>query len=264
MATPPPQHGAGPHHPYGPQQGGPHLPYGVPPQAPYGHGPVPQVPYGHGPVPQAPYGCRVCGAQPAAQATVRGHQGMLVLMRFLRQEGPFCRDCGLATYRKMSADTLWQGWWGPLSVFITPVTLLMNLGARSRFLRLAPPAGAILPSLSPGRPLWRRPPALVFLTAAVLIALAPPLLVLLGLTAGDDGPPAGPAIGTCVRDADRLRNEKLIPEPCGSPLAAYLVTKERGTGGADCADGDLISVPDEWVEGAHSLCLTPVHGRNRA
>ncbi|MFJ3173259.1 hypothetical protein ACIPJK_21135 [Streptomyces roseus] len=259
MATPPPQHGAGPYnhpynHPYGPPQGGPHSPYGVPPQAaPYGHG------HGHQPVPQVPYGCRVCGAQPAVRATVRGHQGMLVLMRFLRQEGPFCRDCGLATYRKMSADTLWQGWWGPLSVFITPVTVLMNLGARSRFLRLAPPAGRILPSLDPGRPLWRRPPALVFLAAIVLIALAPPLLVLLGLAAGgDESSAAGPAIGTCVRDAARLRNERLVPEPCGSPLAAYLVTKERGTGGADCADGDLISVPEKWSEGAHSLCLTPV------
>ncbi|MFE2877776.1 hypothetical protein ACFXG6_28730 [Streptomyces roseus] len=253
MATPPPQHGAGPYsHPYGPPQGGPHAPYGVPPQAaPYGHG------HGHG-HPPVPYGCRVCGAQPAARATVRGHQGMLVLMRFLRQEGPFCRDCGLATYRKMSADTLWQGWWGPLSVFITPVTVLMNLGARSRFLRLAPPTGHILPPLSPGRPLWRRPPALVFLAATVLIALAPPLLILLGLAAGGDEPSAGPAVGTCVRDAARLRNERLVPEPCGSPLAAYLVTKERGAGGADCADGDLISVPEKWSEGTRSLCLTPV------
>lgn len=251
MATPPPQHGAGPYQPYGPWQGGPHSPYGVPPQAvPYGHG--------HQPMPQAPYGCRVCGAQPAVRATVRGHQGMLVLMRFLRQEGPFCRDCGLATYRKMSADTLWQGWWGPLSLFITPVTVLMNLAARSRFVGLAPPAGHILPSLSPGKPLWRRPPALVFLAAAVLIALAPPLLVLLGLTAGDDEPSAGPAVGTCVRDADRMRNERLVPEACGSPLAAYLVTKERGTGDADCAAGDLISVPEKWSEGARSLCLTPV------
>ncbi|KJY44164.1 hypothetical protein [Streptomyces sp. A1547] len=251
MATPPPQHGAGPyHHPYAPQQGGPQGPYGVPQQA---------GPYGHPPMPQAPYGCRVCGAGPAVQATVRGHQGMFVLMRFLRQEGPFCRDCGLATYRTMSADTLWQGWWGPLSVFITPVTVLLNLGARSRFVKLAPPAGGILPSLRPGKPLWRRPPALVFLAATVLIAFTPPLLVLLGLMAGDDELPTGPAVGTCVRDADKLRNEKLVPEACGSPLAKYLVTKQRGTDGADCADGDLISVPEKWVEGAHSLCLTPVH-----
>lgn len=143
MATPPPQHGAGPYHPYTPQQGGPYGHYGsypVPPQP---------GPYGHPAVAAAPYGCRLCGAEPAVQATVRGHQGMLVLMRFLRQEGPFCRDCGFATYRRMSAATLWQGWWGPLSVFITPFTLLMNLGARARFLKLAP-------RRAPSSPPWTR------------------------------------------------------------------------------------------------------------
>ncbi|MFI1280197.1 hypothetical protein ACH4U5_05440 [Streptomyces sp. NPDC020858] len=49
-------------------------------------------------------------------------------MRFLSLRGPLCRDRGLATYRRLSSDTLWQGWWSPLSFFITPVTLLMNLG----------------------------------------------------------------------------------------------------------------------------------------
>ncbi|MER7462365.1 hypothetical protein [Streptomyces sp. NPDC097981] len=252
MATPPPHHGPGP---------GPYPPYASPQGNPYGPYPVPQQagPYGPHPVPGAVHGCRLCGALPAAQATVRGHQGMLVLMRFLRQEGPFCRDCGLATYRRMSAATLWQGWWGPLSLFITPFTLLLNLGARAGFLRLAPPTGAILPTLDPGKALWRRPPALAFLVATVLVACTPPVLVLLGLMAGDDEPPTGPAIGTCVREADELRNEKLVPEACGSPLAKYRVTKRRGTPGADCADGDLISVPGKWAEGAHSLCLTPVH-----
>ncbi|MGW8974208.1 hypothetical protein [Streptomyces platensis] len=55
----------------------------------------------------------------------------------------------------MSARTLWQGWWSPLSVAITPVTLLMNLGPRSRFRKLGAPVGGFGPSLDPGRSLMR-------------------------------------------------------------------------------------------------------------
>ncbi|GAA3974955.1 hypothetical protein GCM10022232_02870 [Streptomyces plumbiresistens] len=57
--------------------------------------------------------CEVCGAAPAAAVTVRGHQGMVVIMRFLRREGAFCRTCGTAVFRQMQADTMAQGWWGP-------------------------------------------------------------------------------------------------------------------------------------------------------
>ncbi|MFI6144298.1 hypothetical protein [Streptomyces sp. NPDC051109] len=256
MATPPPQHGAGPYHPYAPQQGSPH-PYGLPPQAvPYGLPPQ-AVPYGHQPVPQAPYGCRVCGAQPAVRATVRGHQGMLVLMRFLRQEGPFCRDCGLATYRGMSADTLWQGWWGPLSVFITPVTLLMNVGARARFLRLAPPAGAIVRSLDPGRPLWRRPSALAFLVPVVLLAFVPPVLVLLGLAAGEDKPPAL-ITGQCVRNEGDWHDQKLLITDCGSANAQYRATRPADKPGGTCAPRDFLASLEYSPDGESLTCLTPL------
>src|SRR5690349_5367533 len=50
--------------------------------------------------------CRFCGCVPAANVTFRGHQGMIVIMRFLRLEGPFCRDCGLSTFRRMTSRTL--------------------------------------------------------------------------------------------------------------------------------------------------------------
>lgn len=111
MATPPqPENGAGPYNPYTapvPPQSGPPGPghAGGPSYGAYGA-------YGAHPEPGR-YGCQVCGAWPAAHATVRGHQGIVVLMRFLSVRGPFCRDCGLSTYRRMSSDTLWQGWWSP-------------------------------------------------------------------------------------------------------------------------------------------------------
>ncbi|WP_405704061.1 LppU/SCO3897 family protein [Streptomyces sp. NBC_00069] len=249
MATPPPQHGAGPYHPYTPQQGGPYAPYTAAQQ--------PAGPYGHPSLPQAAYGCRLCGGLPAAPATVRGHQGMLVLMRFLRQEGPFCRDCGLATYRRMSADTLWQGWWGPLSFFITPVTLLMNLGARAAFLRLAPPTGGFRPALEPGRPLLRRPLALAFLVVIALIALTPPTLVLIGLTAGEEKPPAL-ITGQCVRNEGDWHDQKLLTTDCGSVNAEYRATRPADAPGGTCAPHDFLASLEYSADGKSLTCLTPL------
>ncbi|MFJ9642271.1 hypothetical protein [Streptomyces sp. NPDC101206] len=258
MASPPPQHGAGPYPPYGPQQG---SPYG-PPAGPQQQGPyaVPHqqaTPYGPG-HPVVP-DCRICGSVPAAPGTVRGHQGMVVLMRFLRTEGPLCRDCGLATYRRMQSDTLWQGWWGPLSLFITPVTLLMNLGPRAAYYRLAPPTGAILRPLDPGRPLWRRPPALLLIAATVLLSFALPTLVVLGILAGDgDDKPAPLIVGSCVRnEGEDLSHQKLLVTDCGSPNAEYRVSKQP-TEQDWCGPRDFLAMPEYSAEGTKLHCLTPL------
>ncbi|AXE25356.1 hypothetical protein C0216_19590 [Streptomyces globosus] len=262
MATPPPQHGAGPYAQHGPQYGpqyGP--PYGshVPQQGP---GPYPPVP-GPPPVaPQGPYGmpvgpagvpdCRICGSVPAVRGTVRGHQGMFVLMRFLRTEGPLCRDCGLATYRGMQSDTLWQGWWGPLSLFITPVTLLMNLGPRAAYYRLPPPANGILRPLDPGKPLWRRPPALLVLAAVVLVSFALPTLIVIGLLAGGDEKPQPLATDRCVRNVGDWKEQKLLVVDCSSPDAQYRVH------GAPCANGDYIAALEYTPEDGSLRCLRPL------
>lgn len=218
MATPPPpQQGAG--GPYSPHA--PHHPYGPPAQP----GAQPYGAYGAHPQPGR-YGCTLCGAWPAAPATVRGHQGLIVLMRFLSLRGPFCRDCGLATYRRMSSDTLWQGWWSPLSFFVTPVTLLMNLGPRAAFRRLAPPAGGHRPPLDPGRPMWRRVPVLLFLVPLLLLFLAIPALVVIGAVVGDDTPHPLTS-GQCVRNKGDWTDQKLVVTDCGSPAAEYRVRRPR-------------------------------------
>ena len=87
----------------------------------------PQPPLGQAPptpVTEAPpsiTACRFCGCVPAVETTFRGHQGFLVVMRFLSVPGPFCRDCGLATFRTMTSRTLVQGWYGYGSLIITPI-----------------------------------------------------------------------------------------------------------------------------------------------
>ncbi|GAB3807730.1 hypothetical protein [Micromonospora zhanjiangensis] len=198
-----------------PQQ--PTIPQGYPPQPqPYG-APAPQQPYPQAapqqayahpaqpyPVPpqQPPYpphqpqyaqpqstgqmaagaaelSCRLCASVPAAKAKFRGHQGMLVIMRFLSLDGPFCRDCGLATYRTMTSRTLVQGWYGYASFIITPITVLWNLVPRGKVAGLPAPRpaahGQSRRPLDPGPPLLLRPMSIIGLAipfALVLLVVA--------------------------------------------------------------------------------------------
>ncbi|MBB4751655.1 hypothetical protein KZ829_14715 [Actinoplanes hulinensis] len=105
--------------------------------------------------------CRMCGSVPAKKTTFRGHQGMIIVMRFLSVEGPFCRDCGLATYRQMTSKTLVQGWYGYGSLVITPITVLINLIRRRHVAGLdAPqpnPYGPSREPMDPGPRLLERP-----------------------------------------------------------------------------------------------------------
>ena len=145
--------------------------------------------------------CRLCGSAPAAQGRFRRVQGLVVLMRWASVEGPFCRDCGIALFRHMTAKTLLQGWWGLLSVFASVVAVLDNLVVRRRFGRLATPArhpDAPPPNarpLRPGTPLTRRPATL---TAAVPIVL---VVAVLMAVMGSRGGDRNEYVGRCVRVA---------------------------------------------------------------
>ena len=117
--------------------------------------------------------CRLCGCVPAVDTTFRGHQGMVVIMRFLRTQGPFCRDCGLGVFRHMTSRTLVQGWYGYASLLITPITVLINLVRRAKVARLAPPQpnpyGPSRPPMDPGGRLLARP--MTWLGLAIPLAL---------------------------------------------------------------------------------------------
>ena len=110
-----------------------------------------------------PLRCRLCGSVPAANMTIHEHNGRVVWMVHKTVKGPFCRDCGTALLRQRQNSTLFQGWFGIFSFFITPVTLLLNLGAWQKVRALAAPhrdpaTESPLPApLHPGSPLLRRP-----------------------------------------------------------------------------------------------------------
>ena len=205
-------------------------------------------------------GCEVCGASPAAPVTVRGHQGMLVIMRFLRRQGMFCRTCALAVFRDMQADTMVLGWWGPISVFVTPFTLLANVSALSGIKRIpAPVTAGWRPALDPGKPVFRRPAgvlALIPLGVLGLLALVVPLLILTGALAessGGDHPTL--TVGSCARNDVDWPDQDLEPVDCGSTGAQFRVTHPPS--GA-CASGDYMAYPEYSKSGDISLCLHPL------
>ena len=141
--------------------------------------------------------CRMCGSTPAEMVTYRRHTGMLLLMRFSGTAGPFCRDCGLHTFRKAQAYTLLAGWWGWASFFIAPITMLVNLARRGRVAKLAPPSNAApgYQPADPGRPVYQRL-AIAGLLVPVLVVGA---IVVAAVTAPDDAS----AVGRCIQaDAD--------------------------------------------------------------
>ncbi|MFI9720430.1 hypothetical protein ACIHFE_12335 [Streptomyces sp. NPDC052396] len=196
--------------------------------------------------------CEICGGYPATRATVRGHQGLLILMRFRRRTGVFCRTCGTAIHRQLTTQTLWQGWWGPASAFITPVTVLCNvLGPRARFRRLAPPTGNWRPPLDPGKRVLLRPAALAFVVPGALMALVLPTLLIFGLLTGDglDTKPTRLTVGDCARNNARWPNQNLEAVDCDSPFAHYRVTKNDGI-----CKGYLARL-DYSADGTTSLCL---------
>ena len=131
-----------------------------------------QQPFAHPAVNGNGVYCGQCGATPAARVDIRGHRGFLIFMQFLKMPGPFCRDCGIATYRRMTSESLFLGWWGPISLWVNGFVMLLNLPGRSTLGKLPPPIpGSPRQPLSPGKPLYRRPAVIGFLVPLVLYTL---------------------------------------------------------------------------------------------
>ncbi|MFF0015749.1 hypothetical protein [Streptomyces sp. NPDC005374] len=291
MSTPPPSHPA-----YQPTSGA--NPYQqAPGPGPYQQAPGPYpYPYQQAQVPGPPYqqmaapgpyppvaACQMCGATPAAPMTVRGHQGMLVVMRFLKREGLFCRTCSLASFRDMQADTMVLGWWGPLSLVITPFVLLSNLSALSGIRRIPEPVTAgFRPPLDPGKPVFKRPAGILALIPMGLVGLmvfAFTVLLIVGAVFGPSGDSGGNSasgestessglshypndeyptltVGSCARNEANWPYEDLKPEPCDSSAAQYRVHLWMRS----CAAGDHSVGPMYSKDHDKPLCLRPLNG----
>ncbi|MFJ1705324.1 hypothetical protein [Kitasatospora sp. NPDC088346] len=219
----------------------PPPPFPLPPQQAFGA----PAPFGYGP------SCRFCGAVPAVAATIRGHQGLLVIMRFLKLQGPFCRTCGVAAHRDMTARSLWQGWWGIGSMLINPITMLVNLPNRAKINKLPEPIpGAPGRPMAPGKPLFRRIAVLGFLIPALIVGV-------IVLAAQQDADFA--EAGDCLENSGTFSRPEVSVVDCSGPDADYdLVGKVSGTSDTKrCAvyPEATISFVKEQGSTGYVLCL---------
>jgi len=70
-------------------------------------------------------GCRRQG--PVLPVSYRQNTGMLVMRRSQVAAGTLCRACSGRLFTKMTLHTFFLGWWGMISLVVTPFFLLNNL-----------------------------------------------------------------------------------------------------------------------------------------
>jgi hypothetical protein len=93
--------------------------------------------------------CKSCGIEaPTQRVLFVQHIGAVIMFFHKRIGGEFCRTCVNKYFREYGLKTLFLGWWGIISVFATPVVLLIDLFNYLRAWNLPPvPAGATIPRL---------------------------------------------------------------------------------------------------------------------
>lgn len=76
--------------------------------------------------------CQVCGREvPTAKIHLMQNIGMLVARSSKTLAGDVCRPCGMSAFKSMTLTTLFLGWWGVISLVLTPVFLIANIVAWS-------------------------------------------------------------------------------------------------------------------------------------
>jgi hypothetical protein len=120
--------------------------------------------------------CRLCGSGPAAPATFRAVVGAVFMHTIWTAHGPYCRDCGLATFRRQTTKTLAGGWCSVGAIVATPIFMLLNINARGKVAGLPAPQpradGRGQAPLDPGPPVFHRPGAYVYPVLAGFLLLA--------------------------------------------------------------------------------------------
>jgi hypothetical protein len=74
--------------------------------------------------------CQSCGAQqPTQRVEFRQNIGLLIMRLTRKVAGQLCPDCIEKHFWSTTLVTLFAGWWGLISLFVTPVFLLLNLAS---------------------------------------------------------------------------------------------------------------------------------------
>lgn len=93
--------------------------------------------------------CQSCGIEaPTQRVFFVQHIGAVIMFFHKRIGGEFCRDCVNKYFQEYGLKTLFLGWWGVISIFATPVVLLIDIFNYFRAWNLPPvPANARVPRL---------------------------------------------------------------------------------------------------------------------
>ena len=189
--------------------------------------------------PTLPNACQICGGTPVAQVTLRSVVAFVIMGVTSTQSGVFCRDCGLALFRKRMSQTLLTGWWGFLHFFVNLGVIVGNLSARAHLARLAAPTrdpGAQF--LSPGRPVFFR--AGFAVTAVALVVVGAFLI-----SEAMKPPPAPfpPEDLGFIGDCTQLAADSWSTVDCAGPHDGKIVSLGRVPN--DCpSQDDLGNLPD--------------------
>ncbi len=85
--------------------------------------------------------CKTCGAQaPTKYVEFYQNIGLVVTRQWAKVDGNLCRRCIGGYFRSFTLTTLFRGWWGVISLFITPLILLNNVTRYLLSLRLPEPS----------------------------------------------------------------------------------------------------------------------------
>jgi hypothetical protein len=152
------------------------------------------------PVPDASPPCRNCDRTPTVDTTFRSLAATRRSWIMKRQSGPFCRDCGIASFRAMTARTFVKGWWNPGAVFAATYIVIVNTVRRRKVAALLTPQFEVAgrhPS-PVGNPLFLRRESLGALVPVVFFGGI--VLAAWTLTSAAIGSnPTGTKVGECVR-----------------------------------------------------------------
>jgi len=94
--------------------------------------------------------CQSCGVEaPTRYVAFYQNIGALIMRYSTRIEGNLCKSCIHKHFWKMTLVNLTLGWWGTISLFVTPFILLNNLGRYMICLFMPSAHGATRPQLTP-------------------------------------------------------------------------------------------------------------------
>ncbi len=75
--------------------------------------------------------------------------GLLVARQSKNFTADLCRECGMRMVKSMTLITFFFGWWGLISLFLTPIFLIINIVAWSKLRSLPEPDAPWSPSFPP-------------------------------------------------------------------------------------------------------------------